>query len=261
MAARKEWPENCPLSGPRCLSSSVRIVSFRLHSVRFFPESKLNTGQSGPLLADSLFSASSVFTGHTPCPRKLNMSTKSPCFDLDFVTFTWISTCSLEITFISFHNSVSDGWLLYSEFGNISPSRNEPKKAVVHAHHITCLLFSGQLVFAISCPSIFRSSNVMTFLVCFVSVEYISRFCPPLISVARYGESKFTVGSDLRLCMLFRELRYDSTVDAFNFLSCKAHVTYSASLSTDSGQSDLLLHSKVLNEFTAASCFFHVGVA
>ena len=101
----------------------------------------------------------------------------------------------------------------------------------------------------------------MTFLVCFVSVVYISRFCAPLTSVARYSESKLSVGNDLRMCTLLRELRYDSTVDAFNFLSCMAHVTYSASLSVDSGQSELLLHSNVLKEFTAASCFFHVGVA
>ena len=40
-----------------------------------------------------------------------------------------------------------------------------------------------------------------------------------------------------------------------------AHVTYSASLSLDRGQSELLLHSNVLKEFTAASRFFHVGVA
>ena len=75
IAALREWLENCLMSGPRCTSSSFRTVSFRLFRVRFFPELKLNTGQSGPLLTDSLFGASSVFTGHTSCPWNPNMST------------------------------------------------------------------------------------------------------------------------------------------------------------------------------------------
>ena len=140
MAARKECPENSLLSSPSWVCRSSLRVLLRLHRVRFIPVSKQKTGQSGPTFTACFFNDNKDFTGHTPWPGKLKMSTKSPCLDLVLLTFTWISIWSLEINFTSFHNRVSSGWEFLLVEGNNSPSLKEPKKAVVHAVQKICLL-------------------------------------------------------------------------------------------------------------------------
>ena len=128
MAARKECPENSLLSSPSWDCRSSLRVLLRLHRVRFIPVSKQKTGQSGPTFTACFFNDNKDFTGHTPWPGKLKMSTKSPCLDLVLLTFTWISTWSFEINFTSFHNRVSSGWEFLLVEGNNSPSLKEPKK-------------------------------------------------------------------------------------------------------------------------------------
>jgi hypothetical protein len=73
------------------------------------------------------------------------------------------------VNFIWFHDNVSGS--LWSDFGRISPSRNEPKKATQQADHNTDLLSADQLVEAISCPIIFSRGKDMTNLVFFEIVE------------------------------------------------------------------------------------------
>jgi hypothetical protein len=65
--------------------------------------------------------------------------------------------------------------------GRISPSRNEPKKAMQQAAHTTILLSLAQLLSAISWPKIFRRGKVITNFAVFKMFVYRFKFLAPLI--------------------------------------------------------------------------------
>ena len=170
---------------------------------------------------------------------------------------------SEEEAFMSFQVRSDKAEWADSDGASISPRRSDPKKAVVAAAHMTCLVSGSQDVFAIFEPSVISKGKVTTLLM-FWDGELRASFDAPFSSwLSVKSWVIYSHEKPLSPCTNFIADMYERIVDGASFLTWWHQTTNARHAVTGIGQVLVFLvsASKHENVFKADEYFVQVDFA